>query len=257
MERMISSAEPFLSSRSSMRVSMSIAGIAAYGTGSGGYRQVGPRVCRPGAGSTLPLAAASESEQRLEGRGGPIEVDPTHLLPGHVLGPLAGAGEDEHAAPRAAGVVGVPELQLVAAVEHDLHAGRAIGAGWGWERLDGGDQLERDAVVDALRFGVERVRGLALVEVEDHAPGETTPVARGDAAGEGSARRDVRVTEAAAAGGQLEALEAVPADQDPPVPRVVDGDPAIVPAHRAAPREEDLAPVERSEGRRGGTATRA
>src|SRR6185295_3722397 len=90
---------------------------------------------------------------------------------------------------------------------------------------DRGDHAERNGVVHVLGWGVERLGGLALVEVVDQPPGEPAAGAGGDAAREWPPRREVAVDGAAAAGAEVEALEGFPGDQHPAVARVVDVDP--------------------------------
>src|SRR6185369_14065337 len=83
-----------------------------------------------------------------------VEVDLLDVAPGHVLGALAVAGEDQQAGIPRAEVAGALELQLLAALEGYP---AALLAARGHDR---GDQAEGDGVVHALGGGVERVSGL-------------------------------------------------------------------------------------------------
>jgi len=99
-----------------------------------------------------------------------VEVDPLDVGPKHVLGALTAVDEDQHAGIPLAEVAGVLELQLLATMEgHPSALGAAFIAAGGHDR---GDQAEGDGVVHALGWGVERLGGLALVEVEDQPTGE-------------------------------------------------------------------------------------
>ena len=77
------------------------------------------------------------------------------------------------------------ELELLAAVKKDRGT-----AGIGSERHDGGDEAEGDGVVHTLALGVERLGGLALVEVVDQPSGEAATGAGRYAAGERVPRRE-------------------------------------------------------------------
>ncbi len=151
--------------------------------------------------------------------------------------------EDQHAGILLAEVAGALELQLLAVMEdHPGALGAAPFAAGGHDRSD---LAEGDGVVHALGWGVERLGGLALVEVVDQPAGEAAAVAGGDAARERSPRREVSVGGTAAAGAELDALEGVPGDQHPAVAPVVDVDPAVAVADFAGVGEYHLAAVER------------
>ena len=139
-------------------------------------------------------------------------------------------------------VAGALELQLLAVMQG--HPGALGAAFFAAGEHDRGDQAEGDGVVHALGWGVERLGGLALVEVVDQPAGEAAAVAGGDAARERAPRREVAVGGAAAAGAEVDALEGVPGDQHPAVARVVDVDPAVAVADFAGAGEHDLAAVE-------------
>src|SRR5262245_54106302 len=166
----------------------------------------------PGARNRFPGLAPAE---RRVHRRRAIEVDPLDVGPGHVLGAPTAGDEDQQAAISLREVAVAFEPQLLAVVEPHS-AGRR----------DRGDQAEGDRVVQALRWSVEGLGGLALVEIEDHPAGEPTSCMSGDAPRERAPRREVTVGRAAAAGAQIEALEVVPRDLDPAVAPVVDVDPA-------------------------------
>ena len=78
--------------------------------------------------------------------------------------------EDQQAGIPLAEIAAALELQLLAALEgHPGALGAALFADRGHDR---GDQAERDGVVHALGCSVERLGGLALVEVVDQPAGE-------------------------------------------------------------------------------------
>src|SRR5262249_5196359 len=153
--------------------------------------------------------------------------------------------EDQQAAIPFAEVAAALELQLLAVMERHLGAlGAALFAAG---KHDRGDQAEGNGVVHALGWGVERLSGLALVEVIDQAAVAAAAVAGGDAAREWLPRREVAVGRAAAAGAEVEALEGVPGDQYPAVAPVVNVDPEVVVAGLRSAGEHNLAAVEQRE----------
>src|SRR3954470_21879832 len=174
-----------------------------------------------------------------------VEVDLPDVGPGHVLGALTAGDEDQQAGVPLAEVAGAFEPQLLAALEgHPGALGAALFAAGAHDR---GDQAEGDGVVHALGWRVERVGGLALVEVVDQPAGEAAAGAGGDAARERAPRREVAVGGAGisgSAGAEVDALEGIPGDQHPAVAPVVDVDPTVVVADFAGAGEHDLAAVE-------------
>src|SRR6185295_18353545 len=107
--------------------------------------------------SAIDLTLAELRVRRLRA----FEVDLLDLAPGHVLGPLVAADEDQDA--------GIPRAEVARRLQPQLFAG-------GHDR---GDQAEGDGVVHALGWGVERLGGLALVEVEGQPAGEAAVGAGG------------------------------------------------------------------------------
>jgi RNA polymerase sigma factor (sigma-70 family) len=89
-------------------------------------------------------------------------VDLLDLGPAYVLGLLKAVDEDQHAGIPLAEVAGELELQHLAAMEGHLGALDPAFSGVG--ENDRGNQAEEDGVVDGLGWGVERLRGFALVE---------------------------------------------------------------------------------------------
>src|SRR3954468_13919974 len=174
-----------------------------------------------------------------------VEGDLPDVGPGHVLGALTAVDEDQQAGIPLAEVAGALELQLLAAMEgHPDAPGAALFAAGGHDR---GDQAEGDGVVHTLGWSVERIGGLALVEVVDQPAGEAAAGAGGDAARERAPRREVAVGRtgiSGSAGAEVDALEGVPGDQHPAVAPVVDVDPAVVVADVGGAGEHDLAAVE-------------
>src|SRR5436305_8361962 len=132
-----------------------------------------------------------------------VEVDLLDVGPGHVLGALTAVDEDQHAGIPLAKIASALELQLLTAMEgHPGTLGAAFFAAGGHDR---GDQAEGDGVVHALEWGVERLGGLALVEVVDQPAGEAAAGAGGDAARERAPRREVAVGGATAAVAEVDA----------------------------------------------------
>src|SRR5215218_7893770 len=171
-----------------------------------------------------------------------VEVDLLDVGPGNVFGALTAVDEDQQAGIPLAEVAGALEPQLLAVMEgHPGALGAALFAAGGHDR---GDQAEGEGVVHALGWGVERLGGLALVEVVDQPAGETAAGAGGDAARERVPRREVAVGGAAVAGAEVDTLEGVPGDQHPAVAPVVDVDPAVAVADIGGFGEHDLVAVE-------------
>src|SRR6185436_17466699 len=192
--------------------------------------------------TSTPVTDGRSAAERRVHRRWAVDVDLLDVGPGHVLGALTTVDEDQHAGIPLAEVAGALELQLLAVMEdHPGTLGAGLFAGGGHDR---GDQAEGDDVVHALEWGVERVGGLALVEVVDQPAGEAATSAGGDAARERAPRREVAVGGAAAAGAEVDALEGVPGDQHPAVAPVVDVDPAVAVADFTGAGEHDLAAVE-------------
>src|SRR5262245_13675346 len=171
-------------------------------------------------------------------RGRTVKVDLFDVGPEHVLGALNAVDENQHAGSPPAEVAAALKLQLLAIMKR--HFGALFAAG----KHNRGDHTEGDGVVHALGWGIERLGGLALVEVIDQAAGEAEAGAGGDAAHEWVTRREVAVRRAAAAGAEVEALEGVPGDQYSAVAPVVDVDPEVVVADLPGAGEHDLAAVE-------------
>src|SRR5262245_27619367 len=173
--------------------------------------------------------------------GAAVEFALLDIGPWHVLGPLA-VDEDQHARILLAEVAVRLELQLLAALEgHSGVLGVALRLAG---KRDRGHQAEGDGVVHPLGGGVERLGGLALVQVVDQPPGKTAAGPRGEAARERTPRQEVVVGRAAAGGGEVDALEGVPGDQDPAIARIVDVDPAVALADFPRAGERDLPAVE-------------
>jgi hypothetical protein len=85
-------------------------------------------------------------------------------------GALTAVDEDQHAGIAVAEVAGALELQLLATMEG--HLGALAAALFGVGEHDRGDQAEGDGVIHALRWGVERLGDLALIEVVNEPAGE-------------------------------------------------------------------------------------
>src|SRR6185295_995652 len=156
--------------------------------------------------SAIDLTLAELRVRRLRA----FEVDLLDLAPGHVLGPLVAADEDQDAGIPRAEVARRLQPQLFAVLEsHPGSLGVALFAG-GHDR---GDQAEGDGVVHALGWGVERLGGRALVEIEGQPAGEAAVGAGGDAARERAPRREVAVGGTRAlrtARAEIHALEGFP-----------------------------------------------
>src|SRR3989304_4934907 len=171
-----------------------------------------------------------------------VEIDLLDIGPGQVLGALTAVEEDEHAGIPLPEVAGALEPEFLAAMED--HPGAPQAALFGAEGHERGDEPKRNGVVHALRWCVERLGGLALVEVVDQPAGEAAAGAGGDAARERGPRREVAVRRAAATGAEVDTVEGVPRDQHPAVARVVDVDPAVAAPAFAGVGEQNLAAVQ-------------
>lgn len=122
-----------------------------------------------------------------------------------MLGPLPAALEDQEAEVPRAQIAGTLEPKRLAALER--HPGkRGLGRNE-LAQLDRCDAAEGDGVVDPLRWRIERLGGLALVEVEDQPAGKPAAGPGDDAARDRAAGREVVVAGAGAAGAEVDALE--------------------------------------------------
>jgi len=169
-------------------------------------------------------------------------VDLPDLGKAYVLGLLTAVDENQHAGISFAEVAGAFELQHLAAMESHLGA---LGTGlFGGGEHDRSNQAEEDGVVDALGWGVKRLRSFALVKVVDQPARQAAAVASGHVASERVPRREVAVGGTTSAGAEVDALEGAPRNQHPAVAPVIHVDPQAVRADVAPVGQDDSFPVE-------------